>query len=95
VRKGLRNNIIGSLLLGSSIAAITPTQAGQRSNPPPNREMTGWTKEEGAEILKARATMTPEEKKKRKKKTKSDNRTHETMQSDNGMKYSGGGIINK
>jgi hypothetical protein len=30
VRKGLRNNIIGSLLLGSSIVATTPIQASQR-----------------------------------------------------------------
>ncbi|MDR0740185.1 MAG: hypothetical protein LBF34_00545 [Puniceicoccales bacterium] len=30
VKKGLRNNVIGGLLLGSSTAVITPAQASQR-----------------------------------------------------------------
>jgi hypothetical protein len=38
-RKGLRNNIIGSLLLGSSIVALTPAQAGQRSLSLAEKEM--------------------------------------------------------
>ncbi|MDR2812307.1 MAG: hypothetical protein LBB05_00730 [Puniceicoccales bacterium] len=39
IKKELKNNIIGSLLLGSSIAAITQAQASQRLFPPSDREI--------------------------------------------------------
>jgi hypothetical protein len=38
IKKGLKNNIIGSLLLWSSIAAITPIQASQQLFPPSDQE---------------------------------------------------------
>jgi hypothetical protein len=80
IKKGFKKNIIGGLLLGSSIAAITPIQASQRysrgSNlPPPRREvpenrgrkMIGRTEEEGKKLLEKWANMTPEERAKEKR----------------------------
>ena len=66
VRKGLRNNITVSLLLGSSLAATTQIQASLRyprgpSFPQPGKiEPIGFTKEELAMLAK----MSPEERKK-------------------------------
>jgi hypothetical protein len=79
VKKGLRNNIMVSLLLGSSVAVITPIQASQRYSrgsrtPQPRRnvqenrehenEPVGLTKEEAAKLL---SEGHEEEKKKRDK----------------------------
>jgi hypothetical protein len=66
IKKELKNNIIGSLLLGSFIAAITQVQASQRhsqshhSSPPKketqenrekDKEMVGISKEEAKKLL--------------------------------------------
>jgi hypothetical protein len=73
VKKGLRKNIMGSLLLGSSIVAITPAQASQGLFPPSERKSTDLTEEEKAKI----------EKEKREKRKK-DEKRHQDVR--NGVK---------
>jgi hypothetical protein len=72
IKKGLRNSIIGGLLFGSSIAAITQVQASQRysrdSRSHPQRNETQGNREEVA------ANMTPEEKAKQQRKARAKQR---------------------
>jgi hypothetical protein len=51
IKKGFKNNIISSFLLGSSIAITMQAQASQRLFPPSERESMGLTEEDQAKIM--------------------------------------------